>query len=286
VRIQDLRVYRSLWRAHSYRRRVGLALLAFFGATASIGQLALWAAGLSGGIAVTVSIAILAPFGIVIAMTSALPPGDVKLRHPNIGSHLRIRIGDLFDSENTSVVITMNRRFDTALEWVAEASLISQLIRRINVDPSVAKQFCKPQFNRDAEAAIGEVVTIRHLNDSYLCLAVTNRSIVSRSTVVIDEIWTALNQLWHYARLHNISQLTVPIIGAGFARAQMGRTLLLTLLLTSYLTASTEMPVCDLEVIVHPADADPELLEFAKSYSDLLGYRIVKSNPITELQVE
>lgn len=282
MRLRNLRVYRTLWRTRSYRRRVGLRLLAFFGATASIGQVILWSVGLSGGIAVSVSLGILTPIGLIFSLASTLPPGDIKLRHPNVGSLLKISIGNLFDSYESSVVITMNRQFDTSPEWVANASLITQLMSRLGNDSSAAEL---EGFNRDKDAPIGDILTLHYPDNDYLCLAVTRRSTEYRSTVVVDEIWTALDRLWSHARLYNIPKLTVPIIGSGFARAQVGSTLLLTLLITSYLTASTERRVCDLEVVVHPKDADPELLEFAKSYSELLGYRVVETESVTEAQV-
>lgn len=81
----------------------------------------------------------------------------------------------------------------------------------------------------------------------------------------MDAVWISLSRLWQYARKNNISRLRLPVIGSGFARAQVGRVPLVLLLLTSYLTAAMEMPICSLEVVLQPDDADPDLLELVKS---------------------
>jgi hypothetical protein len=55
---------------------------------------------------------------------------------------------------------------------------------------------------------------------------------------------------------------------SGYARAHVGRLPLLVLLLTSYLISAMEAPICDLEVVLHPSFADPDMLELAKSYCE------------------
>jgi hypothetical protein len=71
-------------------------------------------------------------------------------------------------------------------------------------------------------------------------------------------------QLWQYARLNNISGLRVPVIGSGFARNQVGRVPLLILLLTSYLTAAMEIPICGLEIVLHADDTDLDLFQLGQ----------------------
>jgi hypothetical protein len=55
---------------------------------------------------------------------------------------------------------------------------------------------------------------------------------------------------------------------------------LLILLLTSYLTAAMEMPICGLEIALHSDDADLDLLELVKAYCDILGYRTIEQKPL------
>jgi hypothetical protein len=61
-----------------------------------------------------------------------------------------------------------------------------------------------------------------------------------------------------------------------------GRVPLIILLLTSYLTAAMEMPICGLEVVLHPDDTDLDLLELVKAYCDILGYRATDQKPLSE----
>jgi hypothetical protein len=55
---------------------------------------------------------------------------------------------------------------------------------------------------------------------------------------------------------------------------------LLILLLTSYLTASMEMPICGLAIVLRPDDTDLDLLELVKAYCDILGYRTTDQKPL------
>jgi hypothetical protein len=286
MRVLGIADYRILWRAHSYRRRVGIKLLAFLGATASVGQVVLWLADVSGGPSVAIALAILIPMGIAFAITSGLPAGEVTLRHQSTDSTLIIHVGNLLDTRGAAVVVTMNRFFDTNRRWVSEESLIGQFKSRFSGDPDAAEFLASAAFNRQGLAPVGEIVDFTCKDTRYLFLAVTNRNAESRSSVVIDEIWDALNSLWQFARRNDISKLAVPIIGAGFAHAQVGQTMLLTLLLTSYSTASVERRVADLDLVIRRADADYELVEFAKSYSELVGYRMLQGKPITGRQIE
>jgi hypothetical protein len=54
---------------------------------------------------------------------------------------------------------------------------------------------------------------------------------------------------------------------------------LLILLLTSYLTAAMEMPICGLEIALH-SDDDLDLLELVKAYCDILGYLTIEQKPL------
>jgi hypothetical protein len=224
--------------------------------------------------------------GIAFAITSGLPVGEATLRQQSTDSTLIIRVGNLFDTRGAAVVVTMNRFFDTNRRWVSEESLIGQFKSRFGGDSDAAQLLTSVSFNRQTPAPVGEIVDLTGKDTRYLFLAVTNRDAASRSTVVIDEIWEALNSLWEFARRNDISKLAVPIIGAGFAHAQVGRTMLLTLLLTSYSTASSERRVGDLVLVIPRADADYELVEFAKSYSELVGYKMMQGKPITGRQIE
>jgi len=196
---------------------------------------------------------------------------------------VRVRIGDIFVSAGSVTVITMNRHFDTAPPWVSADSLVTQLIQREyagrpgGLRDAMLKEFA---LDQEAEQPVGEIVRITPGEKPYLLLAVADRHELARSAVAVEAVWSALSRLWQYARLNNVSSLRVPVIGSGFARAQVGRVPLLILLLTSYLTAAMEMPICGLEVVLSPDDTDLDLLELVKAYCEILGYRTTGQKPL------
>jgi hypothetical protein len=67
----------------------------------------------------------------------------------------------------------------------------------------------------------------------------------------------------------------VPIIGSGFAKAQVGALPLLVLLLTSYVTAAMERPVCTLRIILPTQVVAPAMFEVTKTYCESLGFKQV-----------
>lgn len=276
-------MYRKLFALRAYRRRLVVTLLAFLGATVTVTQLILWISGIKGGPALGISLVTLAPVGFIFALIVSLPKSDITFRHNHATAPMRVLIGDIFAATDTVTVITMNRHFDTAPPWVSDDSLIAQLIKREyagragDLRDTILKELACDQ---ECEHPVGEIVRIAAGRKTYLLLAVADRHELARSSVAVEAVWSSLSRLWRYARLNNVSGLRVPVIGSGFARAQVGRVPLIILLLTSYLTAAIEMPICGLEIVLHPDDTDLDLFELVKAYCDILGYRAVDQKPL------
>jgi hypothetical protein len=278
-------MYRRLFALRTYRRRVIITLLAFFGATVTITQLVLWISGVKVGTALAISLITLTPIGVAFALRVSLPKADISFRHDSATAPVRVLIGDIFAVTDAVVVITMNRHFDTAHPWVSGDSLVTQLIQRCYADrPDELRNAILRELalEQEGEQPTGKIASISASKNTYLLLAVADRHDQTRSSVAVDAVWSSLSRLWQYARLNNISGLRVPVIGSGFARAQVGRVPLIILLLTSYLTAAMEMPVCGLEIVLHPDDTDLDLLELIKAYCDILGYRAIDQKPLGE----
>jgi hypothetical protein len=277
-------MYRKLFGLRTYRRRLIVTLLAFFGATVTVAQLALWIAGQTASTTLAFSLVVLTPIGLIFALRASLPKADISFRHDSATAPVRILIGDIFAADDAVIVITMNRHFDTAHPWVSGDSLVTQLIQRCYGDrpdelrSAILKELA---LEEESEQPVGKIARISAKN-TYLLLAVADRHEQTRSAVAVDAVWSSLSRLWQYARLNNISRLRVPVIGSGFARAQVGRVPLIILLLTSYLTAAMETPICGLEIVLHPDDADLDLLELVKAYCDILGYRAIDQKSLGE----
>jgi hypothetical protein len=196
-----------------------------------------------------------------------------------------VLVGDIFATNNAVIVITMNRHFDTADPWVSTSSLVAQFVQRYYTDnPDELRNAILKELvlEEESEQPLGRIVRIATGNNTYLLLGVAGRHEQTRSSVAVDEVWTSLSRLWQYARKNNISSLRLPVVGSGFARAQVGRVPLILLLLTSYLTAAMEMPTCGLEVVLSRDDADPDLLELVKAYCDILGYKTIDQKVLDE----
>jgi Thoeris protein ThsA, Macro domain len=282
---ESLSVYPKLFAVRSYRRSVGVTLLTFFGATATLGQIVLWVLGISGGAALTYTVIGCVLVGVIFALRASLPSADILFRHPTSGSTVRLLVGNLFDAPDRAIVITMNRYFDTTPEWVSKESLVGQLLRGpfAGRDQEFRNSILgQLQCETEKEHPVGEIVSLDGAGVSYLFLAVADRNEETRSTVAVDAVWESLSRLWRYARRHNLAVLRMPVIGSGYARARVGLAPMLVLLLSSYLTSAMEAPICDLEIVLHPSIADPDLLELTKAYCETLGYKSLDKRPFTE----
>jgi hypothetical protein len=218
-------MYEKLFALRTYRRRLLVTLLAFFGATVTVTQLALWIAGQTASTAVAFSLVILTPIGVVFALRASLPKADISFRHDSATAPVRVLIGDIFAADDAVIVITMNRNFDTSHPWVSGDSLVTQLIQRHYADRADELRtaiFKELALKQEAEQPVGKIVRISASKNSYLLLAVADRHEQTRSAVAVDAVWSSLSRLWQYARLNNISRLRVPVIGSGFARAPGG----------------------------------------------------------------
>lgn len=284
IRRSTRRISPKLLKIPSFRRRFALTVLAFVGATTSIAQLLLWTLGLDDNGFLRLSLLGIIPIGVLIALLHSIPPDSLAFRHPTALASINITVGDLFARSKTTEVVTVNRYFDTDPEWAPPGSLIAQLAnRRYGGDLSQLRGLILSRISEISieKQAIGRILRISTSNTDTLLLALTERYEEKRSSVLVDDIWTALGELWRYARQHNIETLRVPIIGSGFARAQVGQVPLLVLLLTSYVTSAMEMPICSLEIVLWPDSTDVELLELAKLYCETLGFRAVESHTST-----
>lgn len=258
-----------------------MIVFAFVGATTSIAQLLLWTLGFNDSPILRLSLLVIIPMGIVIAVLKSIPPKSLAFRHPTALASINIMVGDLFTASNSTEVVTVNRYFDTDPEWAPPGSLITQLAeRRYGGDLSQLRDLILSQLPEtpDRKQPVGQIVRASTPLSDTLLLALSDRHQETRSTVVVNDIWMALGELWRFARHENLATLRVPIIGAGFARAQVGQVPLLVLLLTSYVTAAMEMPICPLEIVLWPDATDVGLLELSKVYCETLGFRVIEGH--------
>jgi hypothetical protein len=274
-----IHVYRKLFATRAYRSRLLLSVLAFLGAVATVLQVAVWTLDIDEADLRKGWVVGLVALGTLVVIGRSIPRRQLQFVHPTSNARIIIEMGDLLEIRNQAVVLTANRFLDTDPRWVTDSSLIGQLATkwfgtegnpRDRLGAMISAATGEPA---GFEYPVGSVASLERDDQRMLLLAVSSRHHETRSAVLIDDIWTALSGLWGHARSNGLTSVSVPIVGSGFAQAQVGVTPLLFLLLTSYVTAAMERPLCKLHIVVSPAAVDPSIFELSKSYCDSLGFR-------------
>jgi hypothetical protein len=226
--------------------------------------------------------------GSVLVLFATLPSNRYEFVHGSYPARITVEVRDLLTAPDDIVVLTANRFFDTIptdpehpgdRTRVAPGSLVAQLGRRWFPDGD-GRDLERMIATRtgttpgDAEHPVGATVELKGADGRrVLLLAVSRRGDQKLSTVLIDDIWAALSQLWAYARRTGPRSIALPVIGSGFANAEVGPNPLLMLLITSYVTATMEEPICPIRIVLPPQAHDLSAFEVAQSYCESLGFK-------------
>jgi hypothetical protein len=226
--------------------------------------------------------------GAVVVLIATLPSNRYTFRHSAFRSEIHMEAGDLLTVHDDVVVVTANRHFDTVDEdhyrgesgaRISRGSLVAQLGKQWfpHGDGHDLARMITSQTGIAAgtvEREVGTIVDLRGPdNQQVILLAVSRRGDKTMSEVLIDDIWTALSNLWENSRINAPRSLALPIIGSGYANTQVGSNPLLMLILTSYITAAMEAPVGPIRIIVPDAAHDLSAFELAQSYLESLGFK-------------
>jgi hypothetical protein len=277
-----------LLRHRSYRRRTVVSVFAYLGALATVLEVGSrtagdpWAGYLE-NLWLTVGLAVA---GTVIVFFATLPSDRYHFTHPTFGAQIDVEQGDLLSAPDDLVVLTANRHFDSvpvdrnrggAGEPIGAGSLIAQLGRRWFPDGDgydIARMIQAAGTVPGSEYPVGASVDLSGPGgERRILLAVSSRDERSQSTVLIDDIWNALSRLWDQARRSGARSIAVPVIGSGLARAEVGPNPLLMLLITSYVTAAMERPICPIRILLRTDAFDLGAFELAQSYCQSLGFK-------------
>jgi hypothetical protein len=264
--------------SRSYRGRIIVNCLAYVGATATVLQVADWVFNLNKP-SVTRFVGVLLAVGLLWVFFRSAPRQSVTFAHAHTHARITIATGDLLGTYGHPAVITTNRNLDTAYEWVPDSSLVGQLAARWYGPGAEGRA----KMATAISAATGEephtehlpgfVAAIEHDDQRMLLLTVSSRHPDMRSSVLVDDIWTALSGLWAQLRRDHCPPVSVPIIGSGYAGAKVGVIPLLMLLLISYVTATAEARVGELRIVLPPKGVNPAVFEVTKTYCESMGFR-------------
>lgn len=287
TRIRNVRLLRT---HPSYRKRVLVSVFAYLGALATVLEVLERTAGdpytsYANNLWVLVGSAVL---GSVVVLLATLPSNRYEFVHGSYPARITIEVRDLLSAPDDIVVLTANRHFDSVPKdpqdhqdrsRVAPGSLIAQMGRHWYPDGDghdlerliAARTGATPGAT---EHPVGATVELAGPGgERVLLLAVARRGEQKLSTVLIDDIWAALSQLWAYARRTGPRSIALPVIGSGYANAEVGPNPLLMLLITSYVTAAMEEPICPIRIVLPTQAHDLGAFEVAQSYCASLGFQ-------------
>jgi len=188
--------------------------------------------------------------------------------------NITIKRDDLFDSES-AIVVTADRFASTSRDVIGDSALVTLLVERW-FDDSVDDLDAAIDLPRKRVDLLPVGKTLPFTRSGrrgwLLCLAEpTDQG--ARTTW--QDLHTAYDEVWIALRKANVPRIAVPVIGSGYARAQLSLEGLLHLMLLSYHSASlTGRVAADLEIIISERDYRPIVLTTAGRLLTALGYRV------------
>ena len=211
-----------------------------------------------------------------VATVLSIPRGSQVYTHEQGGWVIELVRGDVLDYPQ-GCVITADRRASTRLVDVGKSSLIGQVVTRWyeGDDAALAAevQAALARHSLKVPLPLGQLVPIGDgdLRRAWLFCLAERTSHGSRTD------WRDLSvgyaRLWDQLRTANLSEVTCPIIGAGFAGTSLSARGTLTLFLLGFHGSSLERRVTRrLRVVVAEADFDPRMYRSARAMLGELGY--------------
>ena len=189
---------------------------------------------------------------------------------------IELNVGDLFD-QGSGIVVTVDRRLSLDLDQTGPDSLVSQLVGRWFERDSRKLQeqlAISPPDPHEADLAPGSTIRFSGPGGSYGWLFCLSTKTPDGSHTTWQDLASAYSTLWTAMRRENSSSVVVPVIGAGFARAQLSFNGLLLFLILSFHAASLERPVTkNLKIVVSRDDFDPRAFAAASELLGYLGYK-------------
>lgn len=211
---------------------------------------------------------------ILVGIAAASWPGRRLTRSAPLqgGWVVEIDRGDLFEADD--VVITTDRRFNIDRDVIGDTCLVSGLIESwflgTAADLISATGGAIPSTT---DVAAGTVVQFRSGTRRGLLLAVAATHPDGSNTEWADLV-ASYDRLWREIRSRNLTAVSVPVIGSGFARAQLSFDAVLTQLVLSFHAASLRAPVVrTLRIVISDEHSSFDIPRGVKDLLESLGYK-------------
>lgn len=211
---------------------------------------------------------------VAVGFYRALPKYEFEHRLGENDVLIRVRTDDVL-SASGNLIIGTNDCFDTELgDIISPNSVQGQLLinvfssNRQELDQAIDTALADVTYSTDPlkkqgksnRYALGTIARVKRGNSTYFLLAFCRMTPEFRVETTANELWNALASCWSQVRTYgNHQTVSLPILGAGFARLGLSKTLLLQLIILSFLVSlrdGTTSPQID--VYIHPKDA-PDL---------------------------
>lgn len=195
-------------------------------------------------------------FSALGAFWASRPRRRLKFQLPPTDLSISIEVGDVL-SQAGNVVVGSNDTFDTALseDIIHAASVQGQLLQRVfegdsqDLDRQISKSIAQVQAAHDANKAfgktdrypIGTVAFARRGNTRYFLPAIASMSGAAppRTTATVEGLQTALTRAWEaVGRAGQREPVHAPIIGSHLARVGLTRTLLVQVMILSFIAVN------------------------------------------------
>jgi hypothetical protein len=199
------------------------------------------------------------------AVSRSLPPTDVTVA---------IRVGDVLGQPG-NVVVGSNDTFDTQLEQgvISPASVQGQLLDQVfegdrnELDRQIEKSLqaespavdAAKTFGKKGRYPTGTVAMVNHGGTRYFLPAFTVmseelpahvKSSIEDLEIALARTWKAINAAGQREPVH------APVIGSNLARLGVSRTLLIEMIVLSFIAATRAGGPSSLTVWIHPTDRD------------------------------
>jgi len=212
---------------------------------------------------------------LVVGLIRARPRRAISRKLPPSGVEIGVAAGDVFTRKG-NVVVGTNDTFDTDTRSpqriIASRSVQGQLLERIfrndteeldrQIDGSLAGlpyEACPAKtFGKQRRYAIGAVATVEHEDTRFFLPAFTTMSdsLPAHVESSLESLNLALTSVWEAIRKGGHREpVFVPVIGADLARLNLSKTLLIQIIVLSFVSSAVQRGVApSLTVCVRDAD--------------------------------